>query len=72
MPVTIKKDIRAVIEATKKAEIPSKKGKTKKLVDDGYIETEILRLTEEMNKAAKNLDFEKAAELRDKIKALKN
>ncbi len=69
VPVTIKKDIRAVIEATKKAEIPSKKGKTKKLVDDGYLETEILRLTEEMNKAAKNLDFEKAAELRDKIKA---
>ena len=70
VPVTIKKDIRAVIEATKKAEIPSKKGKNKhKHVDDGFLETEILRLTEEMNKAAKNLDFEKAAELRDKIKA---
>ena len=67
--VTVKKDIRAVIEATKKPGIPSKKGKAKKLVDDGFIETEILRLTEEMNKAAKNLDFERAAELRDKIRA---
>ena len=71
VPVTVKKDIRAVIEATKKAEIPSKKNKKDKndKRDNGWPETEILRLTEEMNKAAKNLDFEKAAELRDKIKA---
>ncbi|MBQ7950439.1 MAG: excinuclease ABC subunit UvrB [Clostridia bacterium] len=67
VPVTIKKDIRAVIEATKKAQTP-KTGK-KERRDDGWLETEILRLTEEMNKAAKALDFEKAAELRDKIKA---
>ncbi len=67
VPVTIKKDIRAVIEATKKAELP-KKGK-KERRDDGWWETEILRLTEEMNKAAKALDFEKAAEIRDKIKS---
>lgn len=67
VPVTIKKDIRAVIEATKKAQAP-KTGK-KERRDDGWLETEILRLTEEMNKAAKALDFEKAAELRDKIKA---
>ncbi|MBQ7791925.1 MAG: UvrB/UvrC motif-containing protein, partial [Clostridia bacterium] len=71
VPITIKKDVRAVIEATKKAEIPKKKGK-KEVRDDGWWETEILRLTEEMNRAAKNLDFEKAAELRDKIKALQN
>ncbi len=71
VPVTIKKDVRAVIEATKKAELPKKKGK-KELRDDGWWETEILRLTEEMNKAAKNLDFEKAAELRDKIRALQS
>ncbi len=71
VPVTIKKDVRAVIEATKKAEIPKKKGKYE-LRDDGWWETEILRLTEEMNKAAKNLDFERAAELRDKIKALQS
>ena len=69
VPVTVKKDIRAVIEATKKAELPSKK-KKKETLDNGWLETEILRLTEEMNKAAKNLDFEKAAELRDKIKDL--
>lgn len=67
-PVTVKKDVRELIEATKKAEIPKKKG-NKIRRDDGWLETEILRLTEEMNKAAKNLEFEKAAELRDKIKA---
>ena len=70
VPVTIKKDIRAVIEATKKAEIPKKGRKERR--DDGWWETEILRLTEEMNQAAKKLDFEKAAELRDKIKALQS
>ena len=70
VPVTIKKDIRAVIEATKKAELPKKGRKERR--DDGWWETEILRLTEEMNQAAKNLDFEKAAELRDKIKALQS
>ncbi len=71
VPVTIKKDVLAVIEATKKAEMPSKKNKKVRL-DDGFLEAEILRLTEEMNKAAKNLDFEKAAEIRDKIKAYQN
>ena len=31
----------------------------------------IARLTKEMKEAAKNLDFEKAAELRDRLRALK-
>lgn len=68
VPKTIRKDIREVIEATKKEE--TKKKKAKKIVDEPYSELEIIRLTEEMNKAAKNLEFEKAAQLRDKIKAL--
>ncbi len=68
VPVTIKKDVRQIIEATKKAEPTGKKQKSARQ-DDGWLEAEILRLTEEMNQAAKNLDFEKAAELRDKIRA---
>ena len=70
VPKTIKKDIREIIEATKK-DIPKKgKGKKESKGKEAKItEIEILRLTEEMNKAARELNFEKAAEIRDKIKA---
>ena len=36
------------------------------------VEDIISRLTDEMLKAAQNMEFEKAAELRDKIKELEN
>ena len=69
-PKTIKKDVREIIEATKKG--TTKKGKKdKKKHEESFSEFEILRLTEEMNKAARELNFEKAAEIRDKIKAYK-
>lgn len=72
IPKTIKKDIREIIEATKK-NMPSKKGgKSVRNKEKELAELDILRLTEEMNKAAKNLDFEKAAEIRDRIKAMRN
>lgn len=72
IPKTIKKDIREIIEATKK-NMPSKKGgKAVHNKEKELAELDILRLTEEMNKAAKNLDFEKAAEIRDRIKAMRN
>ncbi len=67
-PKTVKKDIREIIEATTKAQ-PDKKAKSRK-TQEAFDELEILRLTEEMNKAAKNLEFEKAAEIRDRIKFL--
>jgi excinuclease ABC subunit B len=35
------------------------------------LEAQILRLQKEMREAAKNFEFEKAARLRDRIKALK-
>ncbi|HET8796101.1 MAG TPA: UvrB/UvrC motif-containing protein [Thermoanaerobaculia bacterium] len=35
------------------------------------IDKAISRLTKEMKEAAKNLDFEKAAEIRDKLRELK-
>ena len=70
IPKTIKKDVREIIEATKKD--TTKKGrKDKKKHEETFTELEILRLTEEMNKAARELNFEKAAEIRDKIKAYK-
>ena len=68
VPKTIRKDIREVIEATKKED--TKKTRRKDKNDEPFSELEILKLTEEMNKAAKNLEFEKAAEIRDKIKAM--
>ena len=40
--------------------------------EDETIEQIISRLTDEMLKYAKNMEFEKAAELRDKIKELEN
>jgi excinuclease ABC subunit B len=39
--------------------------------DNEDIDKAITRLTKEMKEAAKNLDFEKAAEIRDKIRELK-
>ena len=41
------------------------------LVADEDLDKAISRLTKEMKDAAKNLDFEKAAEIRDKLRELK-
>lgn len=66
IPKTIKKDIRDVIEATKSVEGD--------LSEQSTVDTEELleQLTQEMYAAAENLDFEKAAQLRDRIKKLKS
>ena len=64
VPKTIVKDIREIIEATK----PVEKSVTGKSANqDAFIEL----LENEMRDAARNLDFERAAELRDKISELK-
>ena len=66
VPQTIKKDIRASIkasiveEATNEYNI-SKEADLQEIVD---------KLTEEMLKYASQMEFEKAAELRDKVKEL--
>jgi excinuclease ABC subunit B len=53
-------------------EIPGKTSRTKlDLVADEDIDKAIARLSKEMKDAAKNLDFEKAAEIRDKLRELK-
>jgi len=67
-PQTIKKSVRDVIKATIVEDIQSKYDIGK----DESIEDIISKLTDEMLKYAKNMEFEKAAELRDKIKELEN
>ncbi|MCM3701120.1 excinuclease ABC subunit UvrB [Paenibacillus macerans] len=72
-PQTIRKKVRDVIEATKVAE-----SKSEYLADAAKVkmskrdrEAMIRRLEAEMKEAAKNLQFERAAELRDAILELK-
>ncbi|KOO49588.1 excinuclease ABC subunit UvrB [Viridibacillus arvi] len=73
-PRTIQKEIRDVIRATQAAEEPetyvTKVLKGKKLTKQER-ETLLLSLEKEMKDAAKALDFERAAELRDTILELK-
>ncbi len=47
-------------------------GKLSELTDPRKIEKEIEKLTTQMKKAAQKMDFEKAAELRDKLSALRS
>jgi excinuclease ABC subunit B len=68
-PVSIKKDVREIIEATTTVKTSKKsKGPNK---NKELIELEIIKLTDQMNKFAKDLEFEKAAEIRDKLKQLR-
>ena len=64
-PKTIIKDVREIIEATSAPIIPTEK------VDGKDKEKVLAQLTEQMRDAAKNLQFERAAMLRDKIQELK-
>ena len=67
-PKTINKAIRETIKATYQTEAIA----TKDIKQGESIEEVINRLTDEMLKYAQNLEFEKAAEIRDKIKELEN
>jgi excinuclease ABC subunit B len=69
IPKTIIKGVHDVIDLGKKIE--SEKKKQKKLSKDEK-EKLIIELTKEMQKAAKALDFERAAYLRDQIKELRD
>lgn len=69
VPVTIKKEIRDVLDIAIK-EDKTRDGKPKKM-SKKELETTVERLTSQMKDAAKRLDFELAAALRDKIIALK-
>ena len=65
-PKTIKKSIRETISITKQEEIEVEY----KLESAEDIKKTITELTDEMLKYAANMEFEKAAEVRDKIKEL--
>lgn len=67
-PQTIIKGVRDIIQATKTAETEEMPFET---MSQSEIEAVIISLTEEMMDAASNLQFEKAAEIRDKINELK-
>ena len=67
-PKTIKKDIREAIKATIVEDVSAKY----EIEKDESIEDIIKKLTDEMLKHATAMEFEKAAELRDKIKELEN
>ena len=69
VPKTIKKEVRKVIEAVELEEVKlSKFSKKEKVLDKNKL---IKEYEKEMKEAAKNLQFERAAELRDIIKELK-
>lgn len=72
-PRSVEKGIRDVIEATRVAEEEDKYGKAaiKKILSIEELEKIIKGLEKEMMRAAKDLQFERAAELRDKIESLK-
>ncbi len=72
VPVTVKKGVRDVLEISSREKI-EKKGRSAKKTTMGRkeIEAEIAKLTVEMKNAAKILEFEHAAYLRDKINSLK-
>lgn len=67
-PQTIRKSVRDTIKATIVEDIQSEYD----INENQSVEDIISKLTDEMLKYAKNMEFEKAAELRDKIKTLEN
>ncbi len=67
-PQTIKKSVRDTIKATIVEDIQSEYD----IKEDEDIKDVIDKLSKEMLSYAQNLEFEKAAELRDKIKELEN
>ena len=70
VPKTIVKGIRDIIDMSAKEERAEKKAKNKKLTAKER-EAQIEKLTREMKDAARQLEFEKAAYLRDEIKRLR-
>ena len=71
IPRTIKKDVRAVLEITTKEVVENETSSFKKMSRAEKLDL-IDKLTVEMKNAAKLLEFEHAAYLRDKINELKN
>ena len=71
VPKTIIKGVREVLEISKSAESENTRGRKKKKLSDQERAAEIAKLEKEMKEAAKMLEFEYAAVLRDRIIELK-
>ena len=71
VPRTIIKGVREVLEISKTAEGETIRGRKKKKLSDQERAAEIAKLEKEMKEAAKMLEFEYAAVLRDRIIELK-
>ena len=70
VPQTIRKDVREILEISKSAEDAQKRS-GKRGLSDAEREQTIQRLEKQMREAAKLLEFELAAQLRDQIIALR-
>ena len=70
VPQTIRKDVREILEISKSAEDAQKRSGKRRLSDTEREQT-IQRLEKQMREAAKLLEFELAAQLRDQIIALR-
>ncbi|MBR3866503.1 MAG: UvrB/UvrC motif-containing protein, partial [Butyricicoccus sp.] len=71
MPRTIRKSVPEILEISgAPAKTPAKRGAGKAPKKEAERQAEIERLTRQMKEAAKLLEFELAAELRDQIRAL--
>lgn len=73
IPKTIEKKVYDIIQATKAVDEKQKFGfdKAPESMSQKELETQIQKLQKEMKRAATELQFERAAELRDKIEELK-
>jgi len=71
VPKTIIKGVREVLEISKTAEADTVRGRKKRKLDQQERAAEIAKLEKEMKEAAKMLEFEYAAVLRDRIIELK-
>ena len=71
VPKTIIKDVREVLEISTTAENETLRARKKRKLSQQEREAEIARLEKEMKEAAKMLEFEYAAILRDRIIQLK-
>ena len=74
VPVALSKSIRKMIylEASPSEEIPIAAEQINEYQTETELKKELKRLKKEMEKAAKELDFMKAAELRDKLQSISN
>jgi len=69
-PETVRKEIRALLAQTEEIEEEISKSREKMILESPEFPKLISELEEQMKIAANNLEFESAARIRDRIKAL--